>query len=249
LEKRVLVIGDSCTDVYVYGSCTRLCPDAPVPVFIPEFRKENKGMAGNVYENLLSLHIGAELLTNEGSVEKTRYVEQNTNHMIVRVDSGEEKIKRIENLQAVDFDKYDAIAISDYDKGFLSHEDIEFISTQHSLVFMDTKKILGAWAQNVSFIKINEIEYERTRYTLVNKIWADQSLIITRGSEGCSYRGEIFPVSKVEIKDLSGAGDTFLAAMVAKYLETINIRTSLRFANKCATVVVQQKGVNTINDV
>ena len=234
MEKRVLVIGDSCTDVYVYGSCTRLCPDAPVPVFIPEFRKENKGMAGNVYENLLSLHIGAELLTNEGSVEKTRYVEQNTNHMIVRVDSGEEKIKRIENLQAVDFDKYDAIAISDYDKGFLSHEDIEFISTQHSLV---------------SFIKINEIEYERTRYTLVNKIWADQSLIITRGSEGCSYRGEIFPVSKVEIKDLSGAGDTFLAAMVAKYLETINIRTSLRFANKCATVVVQQKGVNTINDV
>jgi D-glycero-beta-D-manno-heptose-7-phosphate kinase len=226
-----------------------LCPDAPVPVFIPEFRKENKGMAGNVYENLLSLHVNAELLTNEGSVEKTRYVEQNTNHMIVRIDSGEEKIKRIPNLYTVEFEKYDAVVNSDYDKGFLTYEDIEFISTQHPLVFMDTKKILGDWAQKVSFIKINEIEHERTRHALINKTWAEQSLIITRGSGGCFYRGEIFPVSKVEIKDLSGAGDTFLAAMVAKYLETTNIRTSLRFANECATIVVQQKGVNAINDV
>jgi len=248
LEKRVLVIGDSCTDIYVYGSCTRLCPDAPVPVFMPKFKKENKGMAGNVYENLLSLQVKADLVTNEGSVEKARYVEQHTNHMIVRIDSGEEKIERIRNLYAIEFEKYDAIVISDYNKGFLTQEDIEFIGTQHSLVFMDTKKILGEWAQHITFIKINEVEYERTHYTIRDKKWPSQSLIITRGSGGCSYKEETFPVSKVEIKDLSGAGDTFLAAMVAKYLETTNMRLSLKFANDCATQVVQQKGVTTIND-
>ena len=52
---RVLVIGDECTDVYVYGSCKRLCPSAPVPVFVPSCQKENKGMAGNVYQNIISL--------------------------------------------------------------------------------------------------------------------------------------------------------------------------------------------------
>ncbi len=29
---RVLLIGDSCTDVYVYGDVKRLNPEAPVPI-------------------------------------------------------------------------------------------------------------------------------------------------------------------------------------------------------------------------
>ncbi len=45
---KVLVIGDSCKDVFVYGSCDRMAPAAPVPVFIPQYLKDNKGMAGNV---------------------------------------------------------------------------------------------------------------------------------------------------------------------------------------------------------
>ena len=50
----VLVIGDSCKDVFVYGRCDRLAPDGPIPVFVPLYSKANRGMAGNVYENLLS---------------------------------------------------------------------------------------------------------------------------------------------------------------------------------------------------
>ena len=71
-------------------------------------------------------------------------------------------------------------------------------------------------------------------------------LIITLGSKGCSYREKEFPVSKVEIKDLTGAGDTFLAALVFKYLIDESIYDAINFANECATLVVQQKGVNTI---
>lgn len=249
MEKRVLVIGDSCTDVHVYGTCSRLCPDAPVPVFLPEYTRQNRGMAGNVYENLESLGIKTEIITNEDSVKKTRYVEKNTNHMIVRIDSGEEKIKRINNLHLVDFEQYDAIVVSDYDKGFLTEEDIAFIAKSHSLVFLDTKKLLGDWASEITFIKINEVEHARTKHTLAGTTWSNNSLVVTRGSRGCAYRGEIFPVEKVEIKDLSGAGDTFLAGLVAKYLESNDMRLSLKFANECATVVVQQKGVTIVNDV
>ena len=31
----ILVIGDSCTDIFVYGKTDRICPEAPVPVFNP----------------------------------------------------------------------------------------------------------------------------------------------------------------------------------------------------------------------
>ena len=42
---KVLVIGDSCEDVFIYGNCDRLAPAAPVPVFVETHRKSNRGMA------------------------------------------------------------------------------------------------------------------------------------------------------------------------------------------------------------
>jgi len=243
---KVLVIGDSCKDVHVYGECSRMCPDAPVPVFIPRTQKENKGMAGNVYENLVSLGSECVIVTNQNEIIKTRYVEKKTNHMIIRIDSGEEKIEKINNLHLIDFDDYDAVVVSDYDKGFLTENDIRYIAGAHSLVFLDTKKLLGDWVHNIEFIKINEIEYNKTKHLIENKDWMKKKLIITVGPKGCRYREKIYPVSKVEIKDLSGAGDSFLAGFVYHYIKNKKIGDSIRFANECATKVVQQKGVNVI---
>ena len=42
---KVLVIGDSCTDVFVYGDIDRIAPEAPVPVIKTLYQKENPGMA------------------------------------------------------------------------------------------------------------------------------------------------------------------------------------------------------------
>ena len=47
---------------------------------------------------------------------------------------------------------------------------------------------------------------------------------------------------------MTGAGDSFLAGLVVKYLTTKNIEKSIKFANECATQVVQRKGVVTINE-
>ena len=50
----------------------------------------------------------------------------------------------------------------------------------------------------------------------------------------------------VPVKDISGAGDTFLAGLVSKYLKTVDIIKSIEFAQKCTTKVVQKHGVSTI---
>ena len=33
---KILVVGDSCTDVFMYGNAHRLAPEGPVPVFNPD---------------------------------------------------------------------------------------------------------------------------------------------------------------------------------------------------------------------
>lgn len=246
---KVLVIGDSCKDVHVYGSSTRLCPDAPVPVFVPLYEKQNLGMAGNVYQNILALGVPATLKTNNVIIEKKRYVDEATNHMFLRVDSGEEKIERINGLTKSFLNQYQLIVISDYDKGFLLEEDIEFICENHNLVFIDTKKKLGDYCKDCSYIKINNVEYNNSIDYIKKNEWTHNKVIQTLGSDGCRLGDKIYPVERVEIKDLCGAGDTFLASLTVNYLKTKDISKSLIFANDCATKVVQMKGVNTINEI
>lgn len=162
--------------------------------------------------------------------------------MFVRVDSSE-------NISAIDpssisFD-YETIIISDYDKGFLSEEIIEYICANHSQVFLDTKKILGDWAKQAKFIKINNYEYERSKF-FINRFINDK-VIKTVGGEGCVYKGKKYPVKKkVEVLDVSGAGDTFMAALAVNYTDTYNIESAINFANECASEVVQHKGVTII---
>ena len=245
---KVLVIGDSCTDEYIYGSCERMCPDAPVPVFVPLHQKENKGMAGNVYQNLVSLGLPTVLKTNNNAVVKTRYVDEKTNHMFLRVDSGEERVSRIKGLTADFLRGFGAIVISDYNKGFLSEDDIQFICENHPLVFMDTKKIISYFCEHCDFIKINNEEYKKSFIDIKNPSegWADDKLIVTLGSKGCTHKGTSYLVDRVEIKDTSGAGDTFLAGLVYEYIASRDIHKAMQFANECATKVVQMKGVNVV---
>ena len=83
---KVLVFGESCKDVFHYGDCSRLCPDAPVPVFKLINTVETWGMAKNVERNLLSLGAKVDLITsvNCRKITKTRYMDNRTNHMFLR---------------------------------------------------------------------------------------------------------------------------------------------------------------------
>ena len=118
---RVLVIGDSCIDEYIYCKTNRFCPDAPVPILKPESYVSTEGMAGNVADNLRALDIEVDLISNANQIKKTRFVDDRTNHMFVRIDEGENDIFPIEQktLENINWNNYDAVVISDYDKGFL----------------------------------------------------------------------------------------------------------------------------------
>ena len=178
---------------------------------------------------------------------KTRYVDDVSNQMLLRIDENDE----VENILLCDlakikYDEYSAVVISDYDKGFLSEEDIIYICNNHPLVFMDTKKKIDNWAYGAEFIKINKKEFDANSENLLKEYNGD--LIVTLGKEGAMHWMNKYPIEiEHPVRDLTGAGDTFLAALAVKYLENRDIQEAIMFANKCSAWVVTQKGVAVVD--
>jgi D-beta-D-heptose 7-phosphate kinase/D-beta-D-heptose 1-phosphate adenosyltransferase len=248
---KILVIGDSCTDIFTYGNVFRLAPEGPAPVFNPIYSKSNGGMALNVDANITAIGAQSKIITQKEQLDKTRFVDERTNSLLLRIDTNDKTTRISQDLVDSIIDnifediKYDAIVISDYCKGFLTEDDIQSLSINNHNVFLDTKKILGDWCTSCSFIKINHLEYDRTLHT-IEKLDLYKRLIITKADKGCEYNGQIFPVEKVNIKDMSGAGDTFISGLVCEWVRTKDISKAINFAQECATKVVQKLGVCTI---
>jgi len=240
---QIKIIGESCLDIFVYCDAIRLAPDLPVPVLQKIHTETNPGMAANVERNIQTRSISTELVTNENwdSFVKTRYMHDKSNHMFFRVDTPQQ-IARI-NLNNLSF-KSEVIVISDYNKGFLTESDIEYICNSHPLVFLDTKKILGSWAEKAKYIKINDYEFKNSQSFLTDNLVS--KIIHTRGADGCDFLGKNFPVERFDIRDTSGAGDSFMAALVAEFLTTSDIKKSIMAANSAASKVVRTRGVGVI---
>ena len=250
---KVLIIGDSCKDVFVYGHIERLTPEAPVPVFNPNRELSNDGMAKNVANNVEALGCTIYTITNPNSIKKVRYVDEKSKQLVLRVDE-HDYCDRV----AVELPKGNkcriglggevevgAIIISDYCKGFLHEDDIEYIAKNNINVFVDTKKELGDWINDVDYLKINSSEYESNKKFFKDNDIMDKT-IVTKGNEGCLFQGRIYPTEDVLVKDISGAGDTFIAGLVVKYLKTNDIEKAIDFAQECTKIVVQKHGVSTV---
>ena len=245
---KITIIGELCHDVFIYGNVTRLCPEAPVPVLTDVYTETNFGMAGNVKENLLAHNpsLKISLINQNNPIKKTRYHDDKTNHMFLRVDEGEDNIDSLmltpEKIE--DISESDLVIVSDYNKGFLSEETLIQIGKLSKLSVIDTKKtISNNLIDSFTFIKLNEHEYQR------NKNISDKNkdkFIITLGMNGAKHNDTIFssPSPKQTI-DVSGAGDTFTSFFSLKYYETKNISESITFANQMASIVVSKRGVAT----
>ena len=242
---KVLVIGEICIDRFIYGEIERLSPEAPVPVLKPIEVIENSGMAGNVVQNLLSIDSNLQIKHWHQSekITKTRYVEKKSNHMILRVDEGENSnCNNIRNFDEKEIIDSDIVIVSDYNKGFLNLHDIEYIGSLAKLSILDSKKILNIpIITKYTFVKLNKNEYENNIH-LSNK----NNIIVTKGSEGAIFQNKIYKSpNPAETIDVSGAGDTFVAAFIINYYKTNNIDESINFANKMASIVVNKRGVVT----
>ena len=230
---KILLLGDNCTDVYRFGTIDRLSPEAPVPVFVPSYTEERHGMAGNVFNNLEALGCTVEYQFRETST-KTRLIDKRSKQHIVRIDNDIESNPI--SINELDTTGFDAIVISDYNKGTVDYHLIEELIKTKIPVFVDTKKtdlerLQGAW------VKINELEYSKIKSECTG-------LIVTQGDKGAkAIHHEIHcPAPKVEVADVCGAGDTFLSALTYQYLNTNDIEQSIKFAIKASAVTVQHLG-------
>jgi D-beta-D-heptose 7-phosphate kinase/D-beta-D-heptose 1-phosphate adenosyltransferase len=235
---KILLIGDDCNDVYTYGHVKRISPEAPVPIFEPHYTISRDGMAGNVRKNLEALGCDVTFLRDKDRVsEKNRLIDDRTKQQLLRVDRDVEG-------NPITFETaippvYDAVVISDYNKGTVTYELIEELAQEVAVpIFVDTKKTDLARLAGC-YIKINALEKSRAT-SLPNK----DRLIVTHGAHGAIWDDWVFSAETAgDVVDVCGAGDTFLAALAYQFLVTNSMPDAVKFANKAAAITVQHVGV------
>ena len=259
---KIVIIGESCSDIYIYGRCERLCPEGPVPVFTPGRQKEYSGMASNTYENIKQMcdkdddvEFVSQFPNYHSPMTKTRYVDEVSNQLLIRMDTGDSvdqitKDNKERIISKFYNTKADLLIVSDYCKGYLGDQDLIDLSVIAKTSVLDTKKALSLKIINAfNFIKMNEFEYQKNSaafdMTGRSNVYGCSSskAIVTRGSRGVSYLGGIYPPPKThQTFDVSGAGDVFTASFGYNLALGKTIKDSIKTAQECCCKVIQKRG-------
>jgi len=193
------------------------------------------------------------MLTNEEEITKTRYIDEKSNQQILRVDDEPEieplpyKEPFIDDRSAYhklhhgvpEEDWYDIMVISDYNKGYITQEKLfELVDWFDGPIIIDSKKTN---LPDNCYIKVNDLEYDKLETKSDN-------VIITKGGKGTEYQGKTYPAEKVNVFDVVGAGDTFLAALTYGYLKYNSIEEAIPFANKAAAIAVSHTGTYVLKE-
>ena len=170
-------------------------------------------------------------------------------------------------------DSVDAVIISDYAKGVVNQELVDYIITYASnkkslLVALDPKPLRKLNFRGIGLLTPNRIEAlelagiynfsEHDKYPLdeicrkIDELYAPKLLVITLGADGMAIckNGqviEILPTEAREVFDVSGAGDTVIATLTAALVAGLSPHGAARFANAAAGCVVGHMGTVPIN--
>lgn len=244
---KIDLIGDSCTDVYHYGKCERLSPEAPVPVLKESKRVALPGMSWNVRLNIESFGAMVMHYTNDEKIYKHRFIDNRYNQHLLRWDEGEHQdIKQLNPNIIRSAETPNAVVISDYNKGFLTSEICKkVIQYYKSLgcdipIFVDSKKTDLSCFEGC-YIKINEKEYNNIEFFPKNS-----EFIVTLGERGTRYNNKVYPTNAVEVFDVCGAGDVFLSTLAFTYIRNKSITEAILCANKMASISVSHMGTYVI---
>lgn len=235
----ILLLGDNSLDIYYYGTVDRISPEAPVPVLNYVQKEERYGMGANVWQNLEKLGCTVIFCTTGRSI-KTRFIDMKSKHHLLRLDEDPARDQvKVPNLHD-GIQPWDAIVISDYDKGSITDDTIDYVQTYYKKgpIFIDTKKKDLAKYEGM-IVKVNQKE-KADSISLPH-----QHLITTLGEHGASYKDKLYQSFKTEVCDVCGAGDTFFASLVYNYVLSKNLEDSIVFANAAAAVSVKYVGVYT----
>lgn len=245
----ILLIGDAIIDRYVRVSTNRVSPEAPIPVFNYLAEKESPGGVYNVYENIKALGSRVDICTGSTSY-KTRYVCDNK--IVFRVDDDADDGQPAETFYTDK--KYDYVVLVDYRKGTVDEMDklIKFFSDAGSKVIVDSKgnleKCRGAW-----MVKMNHHEFfseYMCEPSIAAKEYGINYLVITSGAHGLMIYGDMyghFPANKVEVSDVTGAGDVVTAGIVSALQSGKTLQRALHEAVSLASQSVTKFGTRVLS--
>ena len=240
---KVLVIGDVIIDKYVYGTSSRISPEAPVPVITYIEEKETLGGAGLVYENLKNLDVDVTLFEiDQPRSVKTRIMCDG--HYITRIDDDKpaKGMEVLKQVQETDFSKYDYVVLSDYNKGVLDEakDIIAHINKYNCKVIVDPKE--NAWFyENAWLVKPNYNEF----HDLGFDEWQGNIITTNAGEEVIAHidgKNYEIPVDNLEVADVTGAGDCFLASFVYALTKGYDYEKAIKVAVRGSTESVKHAG-------
>lgn len=270
-------------DEYIDGICTRISPEAPVPVVANCQQYSRCGGAANVALNLALLGAEVTLIGVAGCDNNARKLEtllaganvssilirdrERTTTTKTRIISNHQQIVRIDKetltplreeieerlLFQASIVKADAIVLSDYDKGIFNINVAQYLCGLGNRVFVSPKpKNVDGFAGS-DFLVMNESELNLVllRYKSIRSFMHTshlELLYITRGDKGITvYQNDsILQVcaDKIEVVDVSGAGDTALAALTIGTLKNLDPVYCAQLANRAAGIAIQKQGTS-----
>ncbi len=306
-DARIMVIGDIIVDHFIWGTVSRISPEAPVPVVNVTREEMLLGGGANVLHNIYSLggqatlcgiigndemggrlrqllaDLGASgqglVLGKRPTTVKTRVVAHG--QQVVRFDREQTGVPSEQTIGAMcDYiDKhlvdFDVVIVSDYYKGVISQplmshllrkvREVESESGRRIPVVVDPKpeqpaRFIGATiitpnhleAEKMSGLRItNEQELIQAAEILLDK-FSCEAVLITRGEAGMSLleTGKelvTIPTMAREIFDVTGAGDTVIAALALGLAAGATFTEAASLANVAAGVVVGKIGTATVS--
>ena len=244
---KVLVIGDVIIDKYIYGTSERLSPEAPVPVVKYQREVETLGGAGLVYENLKSLRVDVTLFeTEQPSSIKTRVICDG--HYVTRIDDDKhaDSTSVLETIELHDFSEYEYVILSDYNKGVLdeSLEIIKHINRFNCKIIIDPKEHANHY-KDAWLVKPNNSEFTKFGFN----DWHSNIITTNAGGNVIATIDNVdydIPVEDVEVSDVTGAGDCFLAAFVYGLTKQYNHKKCLELAVRGSREAVKHVGTYTL---
>jgi len=269
-NKKITILGDHLIDSYVELNLERISSEAPVLIGEKKKTFQIDGGAGNIYQNIKSLFgQDYEKCLNyyfKTLSHKLRYIDQKTKQQLLRVDNDRFYIKKhykfLEDIKKLNkVDDTDILVIGDYCKGTIIEETINTIKFHPRINIVSTKKndANSCSSQSIyitDILIVNELEYSKLKH------YHDfDYLIVTKGSRGLELiktKNNSFeimkniPANKVNVWDVSGAGDCITACIayglyLTDFSEDLLLR-SCHFANDCASKVIQRFGTSPIRE-
>ena len=304
IRPKILVLGDLMVDHYLWGSCERISPEAPVQIINVSDETAVLGGAGNVIKNLNALGAEVDVISVIGecdaSIELINLLSDinvSTQYLITEKNRITSKKSRIiaSSQQVVRYDfesndeinaqsqksileiykevvsDYDAVLISDYGKGVLTFDLtqslIAIANNNKKKVLVDPKGLDYSKYNGAFLLTPNKKEAsESTRVDIKDNKSLFQAItilkeqcdltisLITMSDQGVAIfdnKLRIHPTTALEVFDVTGAGDTVLAALGFALSCNKDIDEAVKFANLASGVVVGKIGsaTATLNEI